>query len=179
MTPSADPGRAGLRLFCSYAHEDQALLEEMRRHLSVLERSGLIAGWDDRMITAGADWEGSILEALEGADVILLLISADFLASDYCWDVEMRRALVRAAAAEALVVPVILRPVRLDGRALREASGATEPGAARGLLVAARRGLPRRGGGPASRAAGAGRRRPGSTTSRRPGARPGSCPRRG
>jgi len=107
---SADGDRPGLRLFCSYAHEDRVLLDEVRKHLTGLERSGVISGWDDRMITAGSDWEGRILDALEHADVILLLISADFLASDYCWDVEMRRALVRQAAAEALVVPIILRP---------------------------------------------------------------------
>lgn len=110
MTTTARARRARFRLFCSYAHEDRVLLEEVRKHLSVLERSGLIAGWDDRAITAGSDWEGRILDALERADVILLLISADFLASDYCWDVEMRRALVREAAREALVVPIILRP---------------------------------------------------------------------
>lgn len=110
MTTSAEPRDTSLRLFWSYAHEDRVLLEEIKKHFSVLERSGLIAGWDDRMITAGSEWEGRILDALERADVILLLISADFLASDYCWDVEMRRALIRHSAEEALVVPIILRP---------------------------------------------------------------------
>ena len=110
MTTTAETPRAGFRLFFSYAHEDRALLEEVRKHLAAMERSGLIGGWDDRMITAGAEWEGRILESLEQADVILLLVSADFLSSNYCWDVEMRRALVRQAAREALVVPIILRP---------------------------------------------------------------------
>jgi hypothetical protein len=103
-------GATGLRLFYSYAHEDHELQEEVKKYLRMLEREGLIVGWDDRMIGAGSEWDGQILEALERADVILLLISADFLASDYCWDVEMKRALVRHNAREALVIPVILRP---------------------------------------------------------------------
>lgn len=103
-------GGTGYRLFYSYAHEDRELQEEVRKYLRMLEREGLIVGWDDRMIGAGSEWDGQILEALERADVILLLVSADFLASDYCWDVEMKRALVRHNAREALVIPVILRP---------------------------------------------------------------------
>jgi len=104
-----------LRLFYSYAHEDQRLQEEVKKYLRMLEREGLIQGWDDRMIGAGTEWEGQILEALERADVVLLLISADFLSSDYCWDVEMARALMRHNAREALVVPIILRPCPWQG----------------------------------------------------------------
>lgn len=67
--------------------------------------------WHDRQIEAGDLWKQAIDRNLQEADIILLLISADFLASDYCFDIEMKTALERHAAGEALVVPVILRPV--------------------------------------------------------------------
>ena len=92
-----------LDLFYSYAHEDQPLQEEIKKYLRMLEREGLIRGWDDRMIGAGAEWEGQILEALEQADVVLLLISADFLSSDYCWDVEMDADHLASAHVTSLV----------------------------------------------------------------------------
>ena len=110
MTVASQTRPRPLRIFYSYAREDGDLQEEVKKHLRLLEREGLIRGWDDRLIGAGTEWEGRILDELEAADVILLLVSADFIASDYIWDVEMRRALVRHRAKEALVVPVILRP---------------------------------------------------------------------
>ena len=83
----------------------------MAKHLKLLERQGLVKSWHDRQIGAGGSWEHEIDRNLREADVILLLISSDFLASDYCFDVEMKLALERHAAGEAVVVPVILRPV--------------------------------------------------------------------
>jgi hypothetical protein len=97
--------------FVSYAREDEELYQQLKKHLRILEREGLIDFDDDRAISPGTEWEGQISEWLERADVILLLISADFVDSDYCWDVEMRRALERHEDGEARVIPVILREV--------------------------------------------------------------------
>lgn len=100
---------SALRVFYSYSHKDEELRDELATHLSLLKRRGLILPWHDRDIDAGEEWSGKIDEALERADIILLLVSADFLASDYCYDVEMRRAMERHAKGEARVIPIILR----------------------------------------------------------------------
>jgi Flp pilus assembly protein TadD len=103
--------RPPVRVFYSYAHEDEALRNALETHLSLLQRQGIIQPWHDREITAGRDWEGMIDDNLEKAELILLLISPDFLHSDYCYDIEMKRALARHEAGEAWVVPIHLRPV--------------------------------------------------------------------
>lgn len=104
-----------LELFYSYAHEDEPLRDELDTHLALLRRRGVIATWHDRRLAAGDDWRGGIDAHLEQANLILLLVSPDFLASDYCYDVEMKRALERHRRREAAVVPVIARPVDLEG----------------------------------------------------------------
>ncbi|MDA1327015.1 MAG: TIR domain-containing protein, partial [Proteobacteria bacterium] len=103
--------RNAKKLFYSYSHKDESLRTELETHLKILLRRGLIESWHDRKIEAGDDWKASIDENLESADIILLLISADFVASDYCWEIEMKRALERHKAGEAQVVPVIIRDV--------------------------------------------------------------------
>jgi TIR domain len=75
-----------------------------------LRRQGLIETWHDRRIGAGTEWAGAIDRELEAADIILLLVSADFLASDYIYDIELKRAMERHEAGTARVIPVILRP---------------------------------------------------------------------
>ncbi|XXU80978.1 toll/interleukin-1 receptor domain-containing protein [Sorangium sp. So ce1151] len=75
----------------------------------MLKREGLLQSWHDRRIGAGDEWAGQIDRNLDEAEVILLLVSADFLASDYCFDKEMKRALARHDAGQARVIPVILR----------------------------------------------------------------------
>jgi len=79
--------------------------------MSPLRRSGLIEDWHDRKICPGADFDTEISTFLEAADLILLLISPDFIASDYCYKNEMNRALERHAAGDARVLPIIMRPV--------------------------------------------------------------------
>jgi tetratricopeptide (TPR) repeat protein len=101
--------------FCSYAHEDEELRKELEKHLKILERLNLISVWLDRKIGEGGEWKKEIDEQLESADVILLLISPDFIASDYCYDIEMKRAMDRHDAGEAVVIPVFLRPVIWKG----------------------------------------------------------------
>lgn len=99
-----------LRLFYSYSHKDETLRDELETHLKLLQRQGLIQPWHDRRILPGNDWANDIDDNLNRADIILLLISADFIASDYCYDLEMTRAMERHAADEAIVIPIILRP---------------------------------------------------------------------
>jgi hypothetical protein len=108
-SPSA-PQRA-IEVFFSYAHHDEALRDELAKHLRLLERQGIIAGWHDRQIPAGREWAGELDTHLKTAHIILLLVSADFLASDYCYDIEMQEAMARHEAGAALVIPVIMRPV--------------------------------------------------------------------
>lgn len=110
------PDRAKpIELFYSYAHEDEELRDELEKALTILHRQGIITNWHDRRIGAGTEWEGQIDKHLESADIILLLISADFLSSDYCWGVEMKRAMARHDAGEARVIPVMLRAVLWRG----------------------------------------------------------------
>jgi hypothetical protein len=108
--PGLPPRPGSIDVFCSYAHEDERLLKELLKHLGILKRLGVIRDWHDRRITAGSEWKGQIDGQLESAEVVLLLVSANFLASDYCYDVEMKRALQRHEAAAARVIPIILRP---------------------------------------------------------------------
>lgn len=99
-----------IEVFLSYSHRDERLRVKLENHLKILERQGLISGWHDRRITAGSEWAGKIDEHLNTAHVILLLVSDEFLASDYCYDIEMKRALERHENREARVIPIILRP---------------------------------------------------------------------
>lgn len=96
-------------VFFSYTHADEALRNELEIHLSLLKRQGLIEAWHDRRIVAGSHIDNVISGELERADVILLLVSASFIASDYCYSTEMERALERHASGDAQVIPVILR----------------------------------------------------------------------
>lgn len=98
------------RVFISYSHKDEALRAELDTHLALLRREGAIDVWSDHRIAAGSELDASISDALESADIILLLLSADFIASDYCFGIEMKRALERHDLREAVVVPVLLRP---------------------------------------------------------------------
>jgi hypothetical protein len=102
-----------VELFYSYAHEDEKLRKKLETHLSTLRREGLIVGWHDRNISAGSEWAEEIDERLRRAKIILLLISPDFIASDYCYGIEMKLALERHEKGEARVIPVILRPADL------------------------------------------------------------------
>ncbi len=97
-------------IFFSYAHEDETLRNELAKQLKLMKRQGLINEWYDRDIDAGTEWKQAIDEHLNNAQIILLLVSPDFIISDYCYDIEMMRAMERHEAREARVIPVILRP---------------------------------------------------------------------
>ncbi|HEY1349055.1 MAG TPA: toll/interleukin-1 receptor domain-containing protein [Ktedonobacteraceae bacterium] len=100
-----------LTLFYSYAYEDEALCIELNKHLSSLRQQGLINAWYRHQIMPGTNRSQEIDRYLSEASLILLLVSPDFLASDYCNGVEMQQALQRHHAGEARVIPIILRPV--------------------------------------------------------------------
>jgi DNA-binding response OmpR family regulator len=100
-----------LKVFFSYSHRDEKLRDRLDAHLSALKHMDLIHSWHDRKITAGSDFKEAIDRYLDSADLVLLLISPDFLNSEYCYSKEMKRALERHASGQARVVPVILRPV--------------------------------------------------------------------
>ena len=99
-----------IELFYSYSHRDEELREELEKHLAPLKRQSIVAGWHDRKIGAGQEWANQIGEHLNSAQIILLLVSADFLNSNYCYDIEMQKALQRHESGEAHVIPIILRP---------------------------------------------------------------------
>ncbi len=103
-----------VRLFYSYAHEDEPLRDELQGHLKILERRGLLAPWHDRQIVAGSAWDRQIDEHLRSADLVLLLISKDFIESDYIFGVELAAAMTRHERQESVVVPVVVRAVDLD-----------------------------------------------------------------
>lgn len=109
------PNLGEIKVFFSYSHKDEVFREELETHLSILRRQEVICGWHDRKITAGREWAGEIDKHLDSAKIILLLISADFLASDYCYDVEMRRAMERHERGEARVISIMLRDVDWHG----------------------------------------------------------------
>jgi hypothetical protein len=98
------------RVFVSYSHVDQGLRSQLDVHMAMLKRQDHAEVWTDHCIRPGEPFDSTISDALEAADVILLLVSPEFLHSDYCFSVEMKRALVRAEAGQAEVVPIILRP---------------------------------------------------------------------
>ena len=105
---------SAIEIFYSYSHKDKTLRGELEKRLSLLKRQGLIIGWSDRNIDAGREWANEIDTHLNTAQLILLLVSSDFIASDYCYSKEMMRAIERHERGEAHVIPIILRPTDWD-----------------------------------------------------------------
>ncbi|WP_425050501.1 toll/interleukin-1 receptor domain-containing protein [Psychromarinibacter sp. S121] len=97
-----------MKIFVSYSHRDEGTLERLKAHLSPLRRDGRIETWYDREIRAGGEIDGEISAELEACDIIFLLISPDFLNSDYCMDTEMTRAMGRHEEGSARVIPIIV-----------------------------------------------------------------------
>lgn len=99
-----------VQVFYSYAHEDERHRENLRKQLRSLQRRQLISQWHDRDIEAGEEWDPEIKRQLNAADIVLLLISENFIDSDYSWDCEMTRAMERHEEGTARIIPVILEP---------------------------------------------------------------------
>jgi hypothetical protein len=101
----------GIIVFFSYASRDKLLRDRLEEHLSMLKYRGLITTWHDREIHMDADRAQQVEALLQRSQIILLLISATFIASSYCYGVEMRLALQLHEQRKAIVIPVLLRPV--------------------------------------------------------------------
>ncbi len=103
--------RNSISVFYSYSHKDESLRDSLETHLSILCRKGIISSWHDRRIMPGHEWDKEINENIRTADLILLLISSDFIASDYCFGKELSIAIENHESNKSMVVPVIVRPV--------------------------------------------------------------------
>ena len=99
-----------IEIFFSYAHQDEDLMDQVRRQLVVFERTQRITKWHDRRIPPGIEWKKQIDLRLNKAKIILLFVSPDFLDSKYCYEIEGQKALKRHRSGVARVIPVILRP---------------------------------------------------------------------
>jgi len=99
-----------IKVFFSYSHKDEELRDQLATQLAMLRREEVIQDWHDRRIIGGQEWGGQIDAHLNSSDIILLLVSSDFLASEYCYDIEVKRAMERHEAEETRVIPIILRP---------------------------------------------------------------------
>jgi TIR domain len=100
----------GVKVFISYAHKDEAIKVELTKHFSELRRKKIIVDWNDRMILPGEEWDATIKMALEEADIIFFLFSADFIASDYINNVEIGVAIERHDRKLTRLIPIIVRP---------------------------------------------------------------------
>jgi len=122
-----------LSIFISYAHEDEIIKTQLEKHLIALEYQGLVSTWNDRRILPGSEWKSEVDSNLKKADIILMLISSDFIHSKYCYDIEMQEALKKHENNEAVVIPIIIRSVHwhntpfaklqvlpVDGKAINE-----------------------------------------------------------
>ena len=103
------------KVFISYAHEDESYKDNLKKHLKSLERMRKIEIWDDRGINAGDEWREEIMGALKTSEIILLLISPDFIASDFCFETELMMALKRHEEKTARVIPIIIRNCEWTG----------------------------------------------------------------
>lgn len=99
------------KIFISYAHEDEDLRNELEKHLSILRIGNIISTWHDRKITAGSETNKEIDKHLYASQIILLLISSDFINSDYCYGNEMDKAMELHNNNEAIVIPIMLRSI--------------------------------------------------------------------
>jgi hypothetical protein len=106
---SREPGGTKATLFISYSHRDERYREQLVKHLASLIWQGAITDWYDRKVVPGKEWRDEIDQNLDTADCVLLLVSPDFLASEYCYSIEMQRALEKHREGRVLVIPVIVR----------------------------------------------------------------------
>ncbi|HLG65989.1 MAG TPA: TIR domain-containing protein [Ktedonosporobacter sp.] len=107
-----------LKLFLCYSREDEALRKQLERHLEPMRREGLIHVWCDREISAGKDFLQEIKLHLDTSDILLALVSPAFMSSNYCYDVELQRALDKRIFGELHIIPVIIKPVEWKNTSL-------------------------------------------------------------
>src|SRR6266487_2188218 len=109
-----------IEVFISYSHRDQALRQKLDNHLANLKRQNIITSWYDGDIKPGEELLPQIIEHLNKAQIILLLVSADFMASKFCYSIELQEAIARHDAKQARVLPIILRPTDWEGAAFEK-----------------------------------------------------------
>ena len=126
MAPPASP----IDVFLSYAHDDATLLQELEKHLVILRSEGMIRSFHSGNVSAGEDWRAAVDGHLDRADVILALVSADFLASNLCYEVDLAKALARHQAGKAVGDPRAPAGMRLAVRHARRTQGALQGRAA-------------------------------------------------
>ncbi|WP_269715500.1 toll/interleukin-1 receptor domain-containing protein [Caulobacter sp. NIBR2454] len=97
-------------IFISYSHADERVLDRLHKHLAMLQRDGLVSAWHDRAILPGDQLDEGIANQLDTSDVFVALVSADYLASNYCYETEFERALLRSERGDLRIVPVIVEP---------------------------------------------------------------------
>ncbi|MCH7297653.1 TIR domain-containing protein [Pseudomonas capeferrum] len=112
-----------VKVFISYSHEDQEFHDNLVKYLTNMQRQGEISTWTDRKITGGSSWRNEIDKNLEAADIVLLLVSPDFIHSEYCYDKEMGTALERHKLKLARVIPVYIRVTDVKGSIIEELQG--------------------------------------------------------
>lgn len=110
FTPSIPKSVSGIEVFIAYAPEDERYMKDLEKRLVSLRRSNMINFWDDKLIIAGQEWKLKVEEHLKSADIILLLISQDFIASEFSNEVHLTPALARHREGNARVIPIIVRP---------------------------------------------------------------------
>ncbi|HLZ55413.1 MAG TPA: toll/interleukin-1 receptor domain-containing protein [Ktedonosporobacter sp.] len=108
LTPLAPGQQLPIVIFMAYAHQDERLREKVEQQLTILRLQGLNITWYDSEITAGMEWENTNEDHLARADVILLLISSNFLASQYCYGIQVKQAVERHNEKKAHIIPIIL-----------------------------------------------------------------------
>jgi hypothetical protein len=112
-----------LKLFISYSHEDEDLKQLLDIHLASLKRDERIVTWNDRQIFAGQEWDTAIKEELNQSDLILLLISANFIASDYIWKYELANAIERHNSGNSVVIPIFCKPCEFSNMPFSKLQG--------------------------------------------------------
>ncbi len=117
-----------MKVFISYSHHDAEFLTSLHQHLASLRRQNLLEVWTDREIDAGGVLDREIADAMGEADLFLLLVSASFLNSDYCYEKEFQKALEKQKAGKAIIVPIIVRPCDWEIRDLRQFKALPEDG---------------------------------------------------
>ena len=104
-----------VKIFYSYSHRDNFFRERLGTAMALLRRRGLVEDWHDRKISPGANWQSEIEKRMNDADIIVLLVSPDFIESDYCFGAELTRALERVAEETAIVIPILVRETDVAG----------------------------------------------------------------
>jgi GTPase SAR1 family protein len=109
IIPPPPPSSTAKKAFFSYSQKDRAYLDAFLSHLAPLRRNGKIQAWEDHLLKGGEEWDAAIKQNLAAADLIFLLLSPDFLNTDYIWDVEIKTAMERHERGEAIIIPIVLR----------------------------------------------------------------------